>query len=211
MNRTCRQMIMIGCCATLLLAGCLGKGSDPSRYYVLHEIDEPTERYETTPLKEDKALLQIGPIGLPRYLDRPQIVSLSSENQHTLGEFDRWSEPLQENFSRVLAGNLGKHLATHNIMIYPNRGPALENFYQLKVEVVRFDGKLTGDVVLEARWAVVGRLNRRVMPITRSVYSEPVDGNSYAAYVAALNRTLALLSKEIATKIRTAVDDGQER
>ena len=77
------------------------------------------------------------------------------------------------------------------------------------MEVTRFDGQLTGNVVLEVRWTIVGRLNREVMPLAKAVYSEPVEGNSYAGYVAALNRTLTLLSHEIADKIRATVKEEQ--
>jgi len=156
-------------------------------------------------LKEDNALLQIGPISLPRYLDRSQIVSRSSGNQVDLAEFDRWSEPLHESFTRVLAGNLGTLLPTDDILIYPNRGSADETFYQLKMEVTRFDGRRDGEVTLEARWIVVGQRNRKVLPQARSLYTAPVAGNDYAGYVAALNRTMEKLSREIADKVRVAV------
>jgi len=193
------------CCIALLLPGCLGKGSNPSRYYVLHEIVEPTLDSGPDLLKEDNALLQIGPISLPRYLDRSQIVSRSSGNQVDLAEFDRWSEPLHESFTRVLAGNLGTLLPTDDILIYPNRGSADETFYQLKMEVTRFDGRRDGEVTLEARWIVVGQRNRKVLPQARSLYTAPVAGNDYAGYVAALNRTMEKLSREIADKVRVAV------
>ena len=193
------------CCVALLLPGCLGKGSNPSRYYVLHEIAEPTVASGPDLLKEDNALLQIGPISLPRYLDRSQIVSRSSGNQVDLAEFDRWSEPLHESFTRVLAGNLGTLLPTDDILIYPNRGSADETFYQLKMEVTRFDGRRDGEVTLEARWIVVGQRNRKVLPQARSLYTAPVAGNDYAGYVAALNRTMEKLSREIADKVRVAV------
>lgn len=193
------------CCVALLLPGCLGKGSNPSRYYVLHEIAQPVGDPGPDLFTEDNALLQIGPISLPRYLDRSQIVSRSSGNQVDLAEFDRWSEPLHESFTRVLAGNLGTLLPTDDILIYPNRGSADETFYQLKMEVTRFDGRRDGEVTLEARWIVVGQRNRKVLPQARSLYTAPVAGNDYAGYVAALNRTMEKLSREIADKVRVAV------
>ena len=51
-------------------------------------------------------VIGVGPITVPKYLDRPQIVTRSGRNQLALGEFDRWAEPLQDNVLRVLAENL---------------------------------------------------------------------------------------------------------
>jgi len=206
MIRTVALAIAVFCCfVALLLPGCLGKGSNPSRYYVLHEIAQPVGDPGPDLFTEDNALLQIGPISLTRYLDRSQIVSRSSDNQVDLAEFDRWSEPLHESFTRGLAGNLGTLLPTDDILIYPNRGSADETFYQLKMEVTRFDGRRDGEVTLEARWIVVGQRNRKVLPQARSLYTAPVAGNDYAGYVAALNRTMEKLSREIADKVRVAV------
>jgi len=198
------------CCVALLLPGCLGKGSNPSRYYVLHEIAQPVGDPGPDLFTEDNALLQIGPISLPRYLDRSQIVSRSSDNQVDLAEFDRWSEPLHNSFTRVLAGNLGALLPTDDILVYPNRRSTGDTFYQLKMEVARFDGRREGSVTLEARWIVVGQKNNKVMPQARSLYTEPVAGSDYTDYVAALNRTMEKLSREIASKIRVAVREQVE-
>ena len=63
--------------------------------------------------------LGIGPIKFPGYLDRQEIVVRSAQNRLMFLSTDRWAEPLQENFSRVLSENLALLLDTDLIIIYP--------------------------------------------------------------------------------------------
>jgi len=48
----------------------------------------------------------VGPVTLPPYLDRSQIVMSDRANELNLAEFDQWAESLQTNFTRVLGENL---------------------------------------------------------------------------------------------------------
>src|SRR5215510_6709686 len=88
-----------------LVASCLGLGacaSMPSRFYILNTLPAqvPAAAAERGPV------IGVGPITMPKYLDRPEIVTRASQNQLTFGQFDRWAEPLQDNVFRVLAENL---------------------------------------------------------------------------------------------------------
>jgi uncharacterized lipoprotein YmbA len=84
-----------------LVASSLGLGacaSTPSRFYLLNALATP----ETipSPATSQGPVIGVGPITMPRYVDRPQIVTRVGRNQLALGEFDRWAEPLQNNVSR---------------------------------------------------------------------------------------------------------------
>src|SRR5215510_8607930 len=83
-------------------AGCsfLEAKPDPSRYFALASLPR------TAPGAQDATgtnalVLGIGPIKLPGYLDRQQMVTRISQNRFAVAENDRWAEPLDENFSRV--------------------------------------------------------------------------------------------------------------
>jgi uncharacterized lipoprotein YmbA len=142
----------------------------------------------------------VGPITLPKYLDRPQIVTRVSPNQLSLGEFDRWAEPLQDNVSRVLAENLARLIPTDQILVqtWP-RSAALD--YQIQVEVLHFDGWLGGESALTARWSVLDRAERELM--SRMVQLQaPAGGRDYEAMVVALNQMLDALSRDLAGAIQ---------
>jgi uncharacterized protein len=140
-----------------LMASLLGLGactSTPSRFYILNTIAAS----ETIPATaaERGPVIGVGPITFPKYLERPQIVTRASRHQLTLGEFDRWAEPLQENFSRVLVENLALLIPTEYILLNPWPGSAAPD-YQVSVEVRQFDDWLGGESTLLARWSLLDR------------------------------------------------------
>jgi hypothetical protein len=151
----------------------------------------------------------VGPITLPKYLDRPQIVTRVSPNQLTLGEFDRWAEPLQDNVSRVLAENLALLIPTDQILVqaWP-RSATLD--YQVQVEVLHFDGWLGGESALIARYSVLDRTERALF--NRMVHLQaPTGGRDYEAMVVALNQMLDTLSRDLAVAIQRLVSRAVAR
>jgi len=142
----------------------------------------------------------VGPITLPKYLDRPQIVTRVGRNQLALGEFDRWAEPLQDNVLRVLAENLALLIPTEQILLHPwPRSATLD--YQVSTEVLHFDGWLGGESTLLARWSILDGAERELF--TRLVHLHaPTGGQDYEAMVVAMNQLLEALSRDIATAIQ---------
>jgi uncharacterized protein len=118
-----------------LLASLLGLGactSTPARFYILNTLPAAETRPATA--AEQGPVIGVGPITVPKYLDRPQIVSRAGRHQVTLGEFDRWAEPLPDNMTRVLAENLALLIPTDHMLLYAwPRSAALD--YQVQVEV----------------------------------------------------------------------------
>ena len=82
----------------LTLAGCADK---PTRLYVLTATTEKPAATSPSGLA-----IGIGPITLPKYLDRPQIVSSVEANSLDQANFDQWGGDLNDNITRVLATNL---------------------------------------------------------------------------------------------------------
>ena len=185
--------------ALLVLAGCAGS-TKPSRFYVLSTI--PEEGVESTRGTEGRDIaLGIGPVTLAPYLDRPQIVTRATTNQLELGEFDRWGEPLDANFSRVLAENLAFLLGTDRIAMHPwQRWVPID--YQVIVRVLRFDRAADGDIVLRTMWGIVRPDEHKFSLTTKQDFSEPVgSADDYGAMVAAQSRILDKLSRAIARDI----------
>ncbi len=187
-------LMLLGCCLLLLLAAC--GATRPSYFYLL------------TPLEQTDAARQngypgvvVGPVTLPEYLQRPQIVRRNRANEIGFDEFHRWAEPLQANFSRVVAENLSLLLNSSRITLYPGYR-ATQLSYQVVIEVVRMEAGPDRRVELVARWSLLERRNKRLVTSRKSTIIEPVDGNSHRALVAAQSRTVSRLSGEIAEAIR---------
>ena len=91
--------VVLLCTAMLLLNGCASTG--PTRFYLLSPIGGD----HAGGCPDGRTLsLGVGPIEVPRYLDRPQIMTRTGPNEMALAEFDLWAEPLKEGIPRILAG-----------------------------------------------------------------------------------------------------------
>ncbi len=182
----------------VVLSGC---ASSPSRFYLLSSLD--TTSPEMKPPAEERCLsIGIGPIKIPEYIDRQQIVIQRAPNEFTLAEFDRWGEPIKDNLTRVLAKNISLLVCTKTVTFFPWRG-GLPIDYRIEMEVLRLDGSPGGTVALEAWWMVLSGDGKSMLLAKRSSFTEAVGGKDFKALVAAESRTVGRLSAEIAEAIRT--------
>jgi uncharacterized protein len=185
----------------VLLVGCAS--TEPTRFYVL---TAPPGGSQLQGAPNSPCLtLGVGPINLPEYVNRPQIVTRASQNELVLAPFDRWAEPLSDTFSRVLAENISRLMCTKNIAIFPWRVPSPPDF-RVEAEVTRMDGELGKEAVLEAWWTVSGGPDKKVIESKQSKFVEPVNGPGYEALVQAQSRILAALSKEMTQAISKGSD-----
>lgn len=176
-------------------AGC--STSRSSRFYVL----TPTHAAAAASTSDGPAI-GVGPVVLPGYLDRPQVVTRNSRNELVLREFDRWAEPLTENVSRVLVEDLAGLMSTVHVTALPRRSWAALDF-RIAVDVSRFDAGLDGEVVLDARWSITTDRADSPTLIRHAEIRELATGRSPADVVAAMNAALARLSVHIAESIKS--------
>lgn len=187
----------------LALSGCFGGGSQApaTKYYVLNSLY--TAENETQPVTDlKKAIVVIGPLTLSQVLDRPQIIIRHSDNEIRVADLDRWAEPLHENFTRVLMDNIAVLLSRGSVIKFPPAG-SIPVTYQVIMEVSRFDGNPKDEVVLRARWAILGDNGETVLLKQQSVLNEPTKGDTIAEMVAAQSRLVATLSRNIAEALKT--------
>lgn len=150
--------------------------------------------------------LAIGPIELPQYLDRPQIVSRDGANRLRIDEFHRWGGSLHEEIHRVLAARLGERLGTQRIYRYPSRIVA-QTDYRVAVDVRVFDGVLGGAVKLDVAWSLIDDRSADVLVVRRSRHAGDATGAGYGAYAAALGGLLDRLADDVAAAIAAAKKD----
>lgn len=97
----------------------------------------------------------IGPIELPEYLSRPHIFTQTGKTQLKSNKQHRWAGSLEENFTDVLATNLGMQLQKSHIEIYPWDRPGTVD-RQIVVHVTRFIAQ-GSTVYLDVRWRVLDK------------------------------------------------------
>ena len=186
----------------LLLAGCgtFSPRPDPSRFFTLSSLPEVEQASLKNSTRPEKMLLGIGPIKFPTYLDRQEIVVRSAQNRFDVSENDRWAEPLQENFSRVLSENLTLLLDTDLITIYP-WSPANRPRYHVEIEVLRLEANSERNGQLFARWSVIDGADKKVAVVKESRVIRNAKDKSTDSSVAALSEAVGDLSREIATAV----------
>ena len=180
--------------AIALSGACMGR-SDPARYYVLAGV-----QHEAAVASSARPELGVGPVTLPRYLDRANIVT-RRDTELEVAEFDRWGEPLGDSVPRAIGANLATLLGTERIAVFPWPGATTVE-HQVIIDVIRFDGRLGGDVVLEARWRILSR-DRKELALRYSELVEATGAPGYPALVVAMSRSLAALSRQIADVVKT--------
>jgi len=178
----------------LNLWGCAN--TQPTHFYLLRAMDSATHSVMVETQKPGVSL-GLGPIGFPKYLDRPHIVTRLSSHEIDLAEFHKWAEPLKDNVINVLNENLSALLSTDRIVQYPwKRSNPPE--YQLSLDVIQLDGKKHQEAVLKVRWTLVGNKGKRILQKKTSQFSEILRGPDYEDLVEAMSRMLASLAREIA-------------
>ena len=192
-HRVNRIIVVTLIMSTLSLAGCAT--TPPPTYF---QLDEPAN-VQLSGIERGIAV-GVGPLTLPSYLDRPHIVTRATEHRLELSEFNRWAEPLKESMLRVIGVNLSNELKTTRVFGLPRRSPVVPIEYKVEINVARFDGKLGGEVVLVARWILLGK-DDQLISTKVSIIREQSAGSDYDALITAQNRMLSTLSKEIAEAI----------
>jgi len=106
---------------------------------------------------------------------------------------------LQDGFTRVLAENLSLLLATDRVVIFPWKSFVPE--YQVVIEVTHFLGQTGGEVSLVALWSILSKNSKDALVSKKSSFHESTGSSEYAALAAAMSRTVAALSWDIAAAV----------
>lgn len=197
----CKILISGMMIITLLLAGC--GTSPPAKFYTLTPVvvQKPEEKVVHA---EKNMPVGIGPIEIPEYLDRLEIVTRAEQNQLILSEFNLWGGVLKADINRVLLENISALLAGDGIPIITWK-TANSEVHKVPVLISRFDGSLNDGIALRATWAVLEKEGKAFEFFRESNITIPVKGSSYGSVVTAMSEALGELSKEIAAGIKSVV------
>lgn len=178
----------------IALSGC-GK-TPPSTFYVLDSAN--TVELET-PLACNLSI-GIGPVSIPAYFDRTQLVTRSGKNTITIHEYDRWGDSFKKQLVETLAENLSILLQTSQIVLFPWER-ALRPTYQVFVTLRHFEGEIGKTITLKATWRIIDVASEKTLLVSQYSKRHPVHGNDLNSYVATQSCALADLSHQIALSI----------
>lgn len=188
---------------TVLTAAC--GTSPPVRYYSLETGTVPESQDEQGAL-----VLGFGPLRVPEYLNRTQMITRGDGTELNVHEYDRWAEPVEEAIHRVSAARLDSRLEGVIVVAYPYL-QALPVDYRLLGQVDRFDADASGDVVLQLQWTVLDGDHASLIPPRRDRYeARASDAANPGAVARAMNQALDRFSDDVARQLRAALQDSAE-
>ena len=199
MIRTRRSKLRQAFLAGLMLLTLAGCGtSEPSRLYTLSGL--PFTAASIQPASTSALAIGIGPVTLPLYLDRPQIVRRTSPNRLEIAEFDRWAEPLSNTVPRILAENIGLLLLSEKVYVLPRRR-RLPLDLTVEVDISSFEPMSDGTAVLAASWHIFAESDAPVGNGSTEIRIEGASPENFETRVKLLSDALGQLSGSIAESI----------
>ncbi len=177
--------------ATVTLAAC---GGSAQKYYRLAS-EGPV------PTGTAGLAVGVGPVTLPAYVDRAELVFQSGPNEFKVPADAHWAGSLKENISRVLAADLGQRLHSGNVLSFP-WNPDAHLRYQIAVDVSQFHAISGQGAILEVAWRVETPDGKTTLRRGNGTFHEPIAGDGYDPVVTAENNLLAQLADAMAVMVR---------
>jgi uncharacterized lipoprotein YmbA len=189
----------------VLLAGCRSS-TPPVEFYTLSPQSLVSAARKVAG-PENNIAVGVGPLQIPKFIDRPQIVTRIGTHKINVDEFHRWAGSVYEDILRALTLNLAALLQSNLVLAYPWED-YFDPDYRVYLEVHAFDGRLGQYAQLDVTWTITGRESRKLLLVRKSLIREPTRENDYDALVAAKSRILGALSRQLAQGI-AAVHRGE--
>ena len=193
---------MAGC--SYMAKAILAPQKDVSKFYLLTPTADsaPATTAPTAQTTSNKGdfTLGLGPIKLPPYLDRPEVVTRAAPNRLELSKEDRWGESIQNGFSRAMERDLAAQSGVAVIM-FPWYNTVHVDM-QVQIDVFRFETDANGTATLSAKWTILDSTGKNVLYTVESNLTQPSKPGDNTEAAAALSRTIGDLSGQIANMLQ---------
>ncbi len=192
-----KWIVILG--GAIFLAACVNLGTSTSsrtRYYLIESIVDSAIQPDSAH-GPGSIPIGVGPIAIPPYLKRQQMVFRLDEQELRIDDFNQWAEPLQVTVSRVMAENLTALTGSPLIRSHPwKRSDDIR--VKVTVDVLRFDADAAGQVTLKASWRIVDNEDRHLLRQGYSTITRNAAGSDATHVVQAMSVVLADFSRELA-------------
>ena len=201
------RIFLAGICAASL-AGCsymakaiLAPQKDISKFYLLTPTaDTGAPATGSTQSTNGSFTIGLGPINLPKYLDRPEVVTRAAPNRLELSKEDRWGESIQNGFTRAMERDLAAQTGVA-IVVFPWYSTVHIDM-QVQIDVYRFEKDSQGTATLSAKWTILDSTGKNILYTVESNLTQPSKPGDNTEAAAALSRTIGDLSAQIANMLQ---------
>ena len=182
-----------------LLASC---ASPETAYFALATRPGPVVR-------GGPKVVELRRIGLPGYLDRPEIVRSNADYRLRIPSSERWGEPLGDMIGRVLAEDLNARMPGAAVFTALGAISSVPDAV-VEIDIQRFDAGASNEITLLAQVAVASESRRNRAPAQTIRLAAQAAGPKTGDLVAAMSAVLGQLADRIAAQLRTVAGPGAE-
>ncbi|MDD4183719.1 MAG: PqiC family protein [Candidatus Omnitrophica bacterium] len=203
-NRYC----FIACVVFILfLNGCMSVSNSPNpRFYTLYASDKEKNSQEFN--IPANTIIGIGPVRIPEYLNRPQIVTNNKDKTIFFDEFNRWAESLDFALARLINNDLTLIIPKTSLQMFP-WDLTIAVKYQVIVDVVQLENNLNHDLLFVTQWSIIDLEKKRAVFTKRSEFRHDIYPHNYYGLTEALSAATMSLSKEVAQGLVSVVKPAQ--
>jgi len=183
----------------LVLSACM-RGNNSVQFYRLNAGAAMLDVIQI-PEATSQVVIGLGPIRIPDYLNRPQMVMAISDSKYQLSEEHRWVERLDQNISLVLTKFLPSQLGSNRIIRYPWAQRQVVD-YQVSIDIIEFHIDALGQSRLTAQWLIKRKdqadLSRRFdCQVPASITDYEIMVNAQSACLTKLGQDIAITLKQL--------------
>lgn len=192
---------MTGC--SYMAKQVLAPQKDVSKFYLLTPTADTTAVATGTAQptsNQSNFTIGLGPIKLPPYLDRPEIVTRAAPNRLELSKEDRWGESVQHGFTSAMERDLAAQ-AGAAVIAFPWYNTVHIDM-QVQIDVYRFETDANGTATLSAKWTILDSTGKNILYTVESNLTQPSKPGDNTEAAAALSRTIGDLSAQIANMLQ---------
>jgi uncharacterized lipoprotein YmbA len=186
---------------SMLLNAC--GSSPPVRYFALSGTVADSQQNS-----DNDVVLGVGPMRMAEYLNRTQMVTRGAGAELKVDEFNRWAEPLEVAFHRVVSTDVDNRMDSVTVLAFPWESAVRRQVdYRLLGDVIRFDADPSGRVVLETQWSITAvDSGEMVVRARRTRYeAQARSPGDPAAVASGMNEALTKFSGDIAGELQAVL------
>lgn len=192
----------------LLFGGCMSISDSPvPRQYMPHSLTgKDIQKFDYA----SKGIIGIGPVRIPEYLNRPQMVTRAKDNLLTFAQFDRWAEPLDSTILRLLDEDITAMLPGSETVKF-SWSILVPVKYQATVDIIQMESDLDNNLKLVSRWTIFDLESKELIFTKRSEISSPIEPHDYSGMSSALSNVAADLSREMAQELSVLAETAKNK
>lgn len=184
-----------------LASACAGlPASAPTNFYVI----KPAVGLAPDTAGKDLAegiSVGIGPIQIPSYADRAQIITFDKGSRVTVADFDHWAGPLADTIKRISSANVSALIGEEKVFPYPADFRPDQRALQVGIEIVDIGQLEDGRAWVDARWHVKRLYDNHVAIRGSGNYEEPTTAGDYDSYAEGLSIIFGRLAKDMVASL----------